>query len=319
MTYELLIQNGNNVFQPVVQDGVQWTTERKGSPSRLKFSVVKDEIINFTEGNAVRLRVDGKNVFYGFIFSKKRDKQQIIDVTAYDQLRYLKNKDTYVYTNKTASDVIRMVASDFRLNLGPIESTSFVIPSRVEDNQTMLDIIQNALDLELTNRKNIYVLYDDFGLLSLKSLEQLKVGILVDEETGENFDYTSSIDDATYNKIKLSRENDTTGKRDIYIAQDSENINAWGILQYFDTLQDGEDGAAKADALLSLYNMKTRKLKITKALGAVQVRAGSMLVVNLDLGDMKVMNRMLVEKAVHTFNKDEHSMDLTMRGGEFIG
>lgn len=91
-----------------------------------------------------------------------------------------------------------------------------------------------------------------------------------------------------------------------------------GLLQYFDTLQKGENGQAKADALLKLYNKKTRNLKITNALGDNRVRAGSMVVINLDLGDMKVKNWMLVEKCKHTYKEGEHWMDLTLRGGEFI-
>ena len=104
----------------------------------------------------------------------------------------------------------------------------------------------------------------------------------------------------------------------LYITQDSSNINKWGILQYFDTLQKGENGQAKADALLKLYNKKTRNLKITNALGDNRVRAGSMVVINLDLGDMKVKNWMLVEKCKHTYKEGEHWMDLTLTGGEFI-
>jgi len=319
MNIELFIENKGKVYQPSVQDGVQWTTERRGSPSRLRFSVIKDETINFTEGNPVMLKVDGQNVFFGFVFSKRRDKKQIIEVTAYCQMRYLKNKDTFVYSNKTASDVIKMIASNFRLNLGTIENTSFSIPSRVEDNTELFDVIYNALDLELTNRKNMFVFYDDFGKLTLKGIDKMRVGLLIDEETGENFDYTSSIDDATYNRIKLSRENDETGKRDIFIAQDGANINAWGVLQYFDTLKEGENGQEKANALLSLYNAKTRKLRISKAFGDIRVRAGTMPVINLNLGDISLRNHMMVERAVHTFNKDEYFMDLTLRGGEFVG
>ena len=44
-----------------------------------------------------------------------------------------------------------------------------------------------------------------------------------------------------------------------------------------------------------------------------------MVAVRLDLGDMTVNNFMLVEKVTHTFKLDEHFMDLTLRGGEFIG
>lgn len=43
-----------------------------------------------------------------------------------------------------------------------------------------------------------------------------------------------------------------------------------------------------------------------------------MVVINLDLGDMKVKNWMLVEKCKHTYKEGEHWMDLTLRGGEFI-
>lgn len=97
-----------------------------------------------------------------------------------------------------------------------------------------------------------------------------------------------------------------------------KHINEWGVLQYFDTLSKGENGQAKADALLQLYNKKTRNLKIVNALGDTRVRAGSMVVINLALGDMNLKNFMLVEKVKHTFKLDQHFMDLTLRGGEFV-
>lgn len=326
MSVELLIasEDGKTVYQPAVESGIEWTTERRSTPGKLTFNVVKDDIINFSEGSAVRLKVDGNKVFFGWVFKKKRDKDQIITVTAYDQLRYLQNKDTYVYENKTASQVITMIANDFSLNLGTIENTSFTIESRVEENTSLFDIIENALDLELTNKKEMYVLYDDFGQLTLKNISSMYVGdnssgyLMIDEETGENFEYTSSIDDDTYNKVKLTYDNEDSGVRKVYVSQDSSNINKWGILQYFDTLSEGENGQTKADALLSLYNSKTRNLKITNAFGDCRVRAGSMVVVNLNLGDMTVKNFMMVEKVVHKFKLDSHFMDLTLRGGEFV-
>ena len=318
MSYELLIQHGSKVYQPIVTGEIQWQTERKGVQGSLTFKVVKDATLNFTEGDAVRLKVDGQKVFYGFVFQKKRDKQGIITVTAYDQLRYLKNKDTYVYSNKTASEVVQMLAKDFNLQCGTLEDTKFKIESRVEDNQTLFDIIQNALDLTLTSKKEMYVLYDDFGKLTLKNIGNMKVGILIDEDTGENFDYTSSIDGETYNKIKLVYENEESGKREIYIAQDGSNINQWGVLQYFEKLQKGENGQSKADALLKLYNSKTRNLKIDNALGDLRCRAGTLVVVQLYLGDISISNYLLVEKVTHTFNNDQHLMSMNLRGGEFV-
>lgn len=316
--YELLIQNGSKIYDPVVEGEINWETVRKGTPGKLTFNVVNDGRIELQEGNAVRFKVNNQNVFFGFVFTKKQTKENIISVTAYDQLRYLKNKDTYVYAKKTASDVIKMIAKDFKLNLGTIENTGYVIASRVEDNKTLFDIIQNALDITLQNTKKMYVLYDDFGKLTLKNIENMKLNIVIDKETAEDFDYTSSIDEETYNKVKLVFENKDKGKRKVYIAQDSNNINKWGVLQYFDTLKEGEDGKTKANALLSLYNKKTRRLTIRNAIGDVRVRAGTMVIVNLNIGDLKLQNYMIVEEARHRFAESEHFMDLKLIGGDFV-
>ena len=326
MNIEILVGNetGTRAYLPAVEEGIEWTTERKGAPGKLVFKVVKDDLLDFSEGSAVRMKADGRGIFFGFVFKQQRDREGIITVTAYDQLRYLKNKDTKVYEGKTAAQLIRMLAKDFALNVGTLEDTGYVIPSRVEEDSSLFEMIENALDQTLTNTGEMYVLYDDFGKLTLRHLSSLYVGtsganLMIDEETGENYEYTSSIDDSTYNKIKLTYDNEDTGKREVYIAQDGSNIYRWGVLQYFDTLSKGENGRAKADALLKLYNKKTRNLKITNAFGDSRVRAGSMVVVNLDLGDTRLKNFMLVEKCRHIFKENHHRMELTLRGGEFIG
>ncbi|MCM1055221.1 MAG: hypothetical protein NC394_06835 [Bacteroides sp.] len=311
-------RDGKRAFEPITAEGVKWTTHRRGAPGKLTFKILNDKRLEISEGSAVRLSVEGEGVFYGYIFTQRRDKEGLIEVTAYDQLRYLNNKDTYVYENKTASELVKMIAADFELQTGTIEDTGFKIASRVEENTSLFDMIENALDLTLQNSGEMFVLYDDVGRLALKNISSMLVKrggeyLLIDEEEGENFEYSSSIDSDTRNKIKLTYDNEETGKREVYIAQDGGNIDRWGILQYYDTLKEGENGQAKAEALLKLYNAKTRKLKITGAFGDRNVRAGSMIAVKLDLGDTSVNNFMLVEKATHTFKLDEHFMDLTLR------
>ena len=318
MKLELYTQHGETVYMPCIKEKITWQTERKGVPGTLTFTVIPDSTLMLEEGDPVMLKVDDANLFYGFVFKKKSKEDKAIEVTAYDQLRYLKNKDTYVYSNKTAGEVIQMIADDFNMQTGVLENTGYRIASRIEENTTLFDIIQNDLDVTMQNTGQIYVLYDDFGKIALKNIASMQLNLLIDNETAKSYDYTSSIDDNTYNRIKLTFDNEKTGKRDVYIAQDSNHMNAWGVLQYFETLQEGENGAAKADALLSLYNSKTRNLSISNALGDNKVRAGCMLPVILDLGDVQVKNMMLVEKCKHTFNDNEHYMDLTLRGGEFV-
>lgn len=326
MDFKLIITNTvGKTFIPATVDGATLTTNRRGSPGTLKFTVIKNDTMEqaggFLEGSSVNVIVDGKTIFFGFVFTKHRNstsKGHIIEVTAYDQIRYLKNKDTYTYQNKTASDLVSMLASDYGLKTGSIESCGYTIPYRNEENTTLLDMIENALDLELSNKKEMFVLFDDAGKLCLKNISSMTVNHLIDDVAADDYDYSSSIDEQTYNQVKLTYDNEDTGKREVYIAKDSSHINEWGILQYYDTLKEGEIGSIKADALLSLYNNKTRKLKITKAKGNKDIRAGCLIPVSLNLGDIVANSYFLVEKSVHTFRESEHYMDLTLRGGEVI-
>lgn len=315
---EIVLQNGNDLYEPLVEGDLVWETQRKGAPGKLSFNILKDDVIKFGEGNAIRVKLNNNNVFYGFIFNHSRNKDKLVQVVAYDQLRYFKNKDTYIYENKTATELVQMLAKDFNLNCGTLENTKFKIESRIEEDKTLFDIVLNALDTTIENAKEMYILYDDFGQITLKNISSMKLDTLIDGDVSEDFDYSSSIDGNSYNKIKLSKDNKETGKREIYIAQDSKNINSWGILQYFESINENVDAKAKADGLLKLYNQKVKSLDIKKVFGDIRVRAGCLVAVVLDLGDMKVQNYMLVDKVKHTINSDEHYMDLTLVGGEFV-
>ena len=314
--YELLIQNGTAVYLPPVTEEVKIATERQISPGSMEFSFV-DTGISVAEGNPVRFKDGDTVVFYGFIFRIKRDRGKLVTVTAYDQLRYLKNKDTLVYTDKTAGEVITMLANNYGFNLGTVADTIWKIASRVEDNVSLMDMAGNAIDLTLQNTGDLYILYDSGGKLNLSFLGDMYVPIVIDAETGQNYDYETTIDSDTYNRIKLVYDNEETGRREVYIAQDSSRINEWGILQYFDTLQDGENGQAKADALLQLYDKVTKTLTVKDACGDSRVRGGSLVVVQLNLGDVQLQNLMLVEKCTHKYGESSHTMDLTLSGGGF--
>ena len=211
-----------------------------------------------------------------------------------------------------------MIANDFALSVGTLENTGYTIASKVEDNKTLFDIIISALDETLVKTKKLYVFYDDFGKLTLKNSENMLLNLLIDKDTGQNISYSSTINDNTYNQIKITYDNESTGKREVYMAKDSSNISKWGVLQYYESVDNPQGVTEKVNSLLSLYNSKTKNLKIEKAFGDTRVRAGFSIVVELTIGDVNIQNFMLVEKAVHTFSKDSHFMDLTLRGGEFV-
>ena len=70
MAVELFIQHNSTIQFPVVEEGARLTLERKGTPGKLEFTVVKGPGLNFAEGDPVKLTVKGTAMFYGFVQEK---------------------------------------------------------------------------------------------------------------------------------------------------------------------------------------------------------------------------------------------------------
>ena len=313
---ELYIINHDNImFTPIVKEGITWETSRKDAPGKLTFTVMKDDIISFNEGSTVIFKANGKEIFYGYVFTKTRDKKHHISVTAYDQIRYLKSKHTYIYQNKGPEDLIRLIADDFGLKVGELDNTGYKIPARLEDNKTLLDMIQNLIYEACLNTGNIFVLYDDFGKLTLKNIKNLKINdLLFNGDNTQNFDYKTTIDNNAYNKVVIYRDNTETGQREFYIAQDPEKIKRWGLLQLTETASEQENAAVKAKLILDYYNAIDRQITLKKVLGDYRLRAGFCVYNYFDLGDLILKKLMLIEKAVHYFDTHSHFVDLVLVG-----
>lgn len=312
---ELLITNEGVTYSPVIKKEVKWEVSADGSAGKLSFEAKADGILKVQEGNEVRLRYNNRDVFFGFVFSKKSDKDNWISITAYDQLRYLKNKYSYLYENKTVSTAIKELADIFQLRLGAIEDTEYLIPSLVEDNETILDIILDGLGETITETKEKFILYDNFGKLTLANMRNMYTTALVDADTIENFSYESSIDSDTYNRVILYYDpDDDNVTRQYFKAEDVDNVKKWGMLLYYESVKAPSIGQQKADAILALKNKKTRKLSISGGIGNLDVRAGCLVVVNLKLEDTHKQTYMMVSKVTHTFTDDQHTMNLDLEG-----
>lgn len=320
---ELTIQNKQNQMQnPMVEGKITWETQRSGAPASLKFTVVKDDTLNFHEGNPVSFRFHGKNVFYGYVFRKSRSDNRLIDVVCYDQTRYFKNKDSFSYKNKTYAELLRMVAADFGLKVGTVADTKYKIPQRVEEG-TIFDALGYASDLTVINTGKMYTLYDDFGKLALKSYADMLLPIYIDEDTTQDYTYTSSIDSDVYNRIKLAYDNGDTGEREVHVLNDTASQAKWGVLQHYaklDSALSTADLQAKARVLMKYYNVIRRELTMKKVFGDVRARAGASVAVGMGLGDIDIKNYMCIERAKHTFEHGLHTMDLHLSGirGEFL-
>lgn len=320
MNIELLIgtEGGKEAFMPVAESA-EWQTEISGSAGKLTCSILCDRAFDISEGAPVRFKAEGKNVFFGYVFSRTAGADGKIRLVCYDQIRYLLNKDTYIYEGKTASQLVMLIAEDLSLKVGNVEDSKYVIPYRVEENSTLLDMIENAIELTYHNSGKRYVLYDGFGRLCLKETASVYGGdgcLLIGGKSGEELSLVSSIDKGVYNKVKLFYNSRKSGTRDIYTAYDRENAEKWGVLQYTGSLKEGENGQAKAEELLKLYGEKRLKAEVKGVFGDIDFRAGCIAAVSRDIfrsvGGEDKDRYMSAERVVHRFSGQGHFMDIVL-------
>lgn len=307
---EFLIEIDNKIYEiSELVTKVNYTEKLNDGCSKLEFSYLNDNLV-IKNGSVVRFKYNGANIFYGYVFKVSRDNTKEINVTAYDQLRYCKAKDTIVVNGDNVGSLVKKMCNYFNLRIGTIENTNYILPVSVQDDKTWIDIIYSAISDTLISKGTKYALRDEFGSITLRNLENLTTNLILgDKSLVYDFNYESSIDDNFYNQIKLVSYNESTGKRNVYITKDSNSIAKYGLLQYFEVLDKNTNAAtakAKADNLLKLYNREMETLDLS-CLGDVSIRAGSSFYGRIE--DIGLNKRLIVKSVTHKFIPI-HTMDL---------
>ena len=302
MSMEFLVEVDGKIYEiSELVKSVSYTDKLNDGCSKLEFSYIDDDL-RIQNGSVVRFRYDDANIFYGYVFKHGQNKAKEITVTAYDQLRYCKAKDIVVVKDDTIDSLVRKMCNYFALRVGTLTNTGYKLPVDVHDSKTWLDIIYTAISDTLTNTGRWYCLRDEFGSLAIRDLEDLTLNLILgDESLAYDYEYEKSIDDETYNQVKVSIPNEKTGKYESYVVKDSESISKFGLLQYLEVLNkdaNPSQAKAKADMLLRLYNRELETLTL-ECLGDTRVRAGNSFFGQIE--DIQLNKRLIVREVTHEF------------------
>ena len=266
-----------------------------------------------SNGSIVRFSVDDKGIFYGYVFSIGTDADENYKITAYDQMRYLKNTDIYTFSNMAASDIFAKLCRDYNLKYTVKTPTKFVPAPYCFDGKTLYNIMERGMNLASINDNTLYFIIDDFGTLTWSTFtaEGTQTSIqLGDASLVTSYTYEKSIDNDTFNRIKLYRQNQDKGKIDTWYASDSDNIKRWGILQYAASVDDNMNAAQvreMVERLLKTKNRQTETLKL-QGEGVLDCVAGKRIKFVLEREGLNKW--MWIKSSTHTFTKYEHTMDL---------
>ncbi|WP_342505611.1 hypothetical protein [Sporosarcina sp. FSL K6-2383] len=316
---EVLIDNLNGTVWDIPVSSVDWKTGRIGKVGTLDVKLVVNEPLKhpINNGNIVRV-MDGKEkVFYGFIFDVGLNKDSAATVKAYDQLKYLMFNDTFVFSSTTATAAIKKIATDAKLKIGTFEDTKYKVPGMIEDDKKAFDVATKFLDSTLIATNRNFILFDNFGALDLRNIENMRIPAddfyIGEESLLFDFDYKKSIDKETYNRVKLVHDNKETKKREVYIVQDSANIAKWGRLQHFQKVDENMEPAQikdLADRFIKLRNRESKELTLD-CIGHWKVRAGSFVMVYIE--KLGIKEYFLVDDCSHKWNAGIHTMSLKLK------
>jgi hypothetical protein len=344
MSFELAIETTSKKVYEIsnLVKSITWEDKLNDGCSKLEFTYLETDT-SVDNGSIVRFKYNGANIFYGVAFKHAHAKNKVVTVTAYDMLRYCKAKDTIVVKEHTATDLAKIMCNYFGLTIGTLSKTGYVLSTATLSDKTWLDIMYDAIDDTMRVGGKWFSLRDEFGKICLRNLTELESNLILgDNSLCYDYSYSKSIDDDYYNRIKLAVDNEATGKRDIYIAQDSSAISKYGMLQYYDVMSfsststttttssssstsetTAETTAKKVaneakkkaitlemvNALLSLYNGETQTFSMS-CLGDTSIRAGSSF--HALISEIGINKRLIVKTATHTFLPN-HTMVLEVR------
>lgn len=293
---------------------VEWT--RFGTPGKMSLTVLKDDALQFEEGDCIRMTVDGKNFFFGFIFTYKRKDADLWQLTVYDVLRYLKSDDIFKMPKQTYTKALKKVLKRYGLTAGTIKNTKYVRKAKVF-NGCVMDMLEKYRKDTKKSKGVNYILYADFNKVCLKAQSDMKTTYVMDATVMENYSYSSSIDEKVYTVVKLYKGSGKKTK--VYSKTNTSAKKKYGRLTYCEAtkLKSKSKIKKKLKTIAGDYDSPRKKLTLLNVFGLTDIRAGSGVTVKLTDVGMTLNKNMTVDSVVHRFSEGRHTMDLNVIGGDY--
>jgi hypothetical protein len=301
---------------------VSLSTEARVSAAQLTAEIPVSEGLVPRPGSMVILEATNDEgmfirVFVGFIFNYNIDRWGVINITAYDAMRYLQNPATGKWVGKNGVDVSEIIRSVVRtcgleqmakemqaetVGVKPIrlikiaESGLNIIDEVLEWAQLKATADENGVttkggkDFAATKAGERWMFFDNCGTLVLCTANQMAKKVLGWDEppvigTGcaiTEMSMNVSIDESA-NQVWLLRA--SGGGMAGWKAEDPERVSQWGPITYYEKIdnafcRNNEQMQLRAAIELCSRDIEKRSIDIT-TLGMTGLRAGMLVRINI--------------------------------------
>lgn len=282
------------------------------APRTFSTSFLRTKDVDVDMGDMIiYLNNSGKELFRGFVFSRNLTKLDTRDIKAYDQLIYwVKNKDTFTFSNSTASQIFKDVCQRFQIPMGQVDDTLYPIGEQINPDNTLWDVVSMALKTTKDQTGLRFCIRDINGSVNLLKRADMVHAWAI--EFGSNlidYSFNESIEDmATAVKLISSDKENTL----IATAEDNDLIKQFGLLQYFKKESDKLNQAQLQERANQIMksNGKVKREFSLNAIGIDDVIAGDVVYVDIPLLGIKKVY--YVESDSHTYQDNLHTMNLKL-------
>ena len=249
-------------------------------------------------------------LFRGLIMYKGHTSDNRLTFRAYDLGIYLSNnKDTFVYSNKTATEIFNDVCSRFGIPIGETAATSYTIAEMTSSKTTGWDTIADAIEQTYENTGVRYAVVAKEGKLNLYERRKNVLQYLLDLNRNIS-QYESSVSiENIRTRLKAYDKEDTV----VAEAVDSDLEAKIGMFQDIETADDEMTQAQVASMVqtdLSKVNTPEKSLTVT-CLGIPDVIAGMGVFVRIS--DLEIKDSYYVEEDQHSYSAGSvYTMQLSL-------
>lgn len=295
--------------------GDRHTAVRKLDVSLLSGTDVYIPKLDIKNGGLLTVFSDEKELIRAVIFKQDRNNKGEFSVSGYTHGIYLtKNKDTKIFTQVTASQIIRQICTDFNITAGEIADTRIVIPKLVLREKTLWDMILIALT-ETTNKSQIkYRVFFKEGKLNVCEKRTQIVPLALEADTNLlSAGMSTSIEDTKNKLIVIGKLPQDSGKELTCTIEDKDLQKRYGLMQ--EIQEDSNDKITDSSLRQTAYKLKEDLFKEMKeanveALGIDDAEAGMAVYVIEPVTGMA--DSYYIDQDDHTIEGNSHTMSLKL-------
>ena len=290
---------------------------RKGSAARsIEVTMMDDDTkgqdrvgIDVAKGYTCVFQWKKNEKFRGIIMKITQSHGKTVKWKAYDECIYLANsKDSFSYTNKTATYIFKDCINRAGLSLGKAVSIEQKIPSLQKQKSYFYDCLLEALSETYKRTKKRYYIRAEKGKVSLLRRKEHTTQWVV--EVGENiisYTYSKSIE-----KIKTRFRIYSDEGRVVYEKKNASLEKKLGRFIMVDSVNDKQTDTQIKELVNSMVeeNGHPEESFTIEALGIISAISGNCLYVIIP--HLNIKRAFYIDEDKHTFKGEKHTMSLKL-------